>query len=170
MTDAPPSLSLRAATPDDAEAIAGLRNTSADDLTARHGRGAWSGHGTRRGVLAGFRDARVLVAYAERDAVASLRLATRKPWSIDPRRFTPVPRRLYLTNMVILPEFQRRGLGRACLAEALRVARAWPTDAVALDAFDDRAGAGDFYRRCGFTERGRGAYRGAKLIYFEMLL
>ena len=40
---------------DDAAEIAALRNTVADDLTARHGKGFWSGQCTVKGVLAGMR-------------------------------------------------------------------------------------------------------------------
>jgi hypothetical protein len=50
------------------------------------------------------------------------------------------------------------------------VARAWPSDALRLDAYDHAAGAGPFYATCGFREVGRVTYRGVPLIYFELLL
>jgi hypothetical protein len=50
------------------------------------------------------------------------------------------------------------------------IARAWPADAVRLDAYDAPAGAGGFYARCGYRERGRVTYRGVPLIYFEHVL
>jgi GNAT superfamily N-acetyltransferase len=65
---------------------------------------------------------------------------------------------------------QRQGIGRLLLTEAVRVARAWPADAIRLDAFDAEAGAGAFYAKCGFREVGRVVYRKAPLIYFEALL
>ena len=46
----------------------------------------------------------------------------------------------------------------------------WPGDAIRLDAYDSQAGAGEFYRKCGFREAGRASYRGTPLIYFEMPL
>jgi hypothetical protein len=50
------------------------------------------------------------------------------------------------------------------------VARAWPADAIRLDAFDAEAGAGCFYRKCGFREIARVTYKGAPLVYFELVL
>ena len=43
-------------------------------------------------------------------------------------------------------------------------------DAIRLDAFDCAAGAGEFYRKCGFTEAARVVYKGVPLIDFEMVL
>ena len=59
---------------------------------------------------------------------------------------------------------------RLALEDAVAVAPAWPADAIRLDAFDAEAGAGGFYARCGFAERGRTAYKGNPLVYFERLL
>jgi GNAT superfamily N-acetyltransferase len=56
------------------------------------------------------------------------------------------------------------------MEEAKAVARAWPADAIRLDAYDHEAGAGEFYRKCGFKEVGRVTYRGVPLVYFELLL
>ena len=56
------------------------------------------------------------------------------------------------------------------LEDACAVAEECPADAVRLDAYDARAGAGEFYARCGFTERGRVVYKGNPLVYYERLL
>jgi len=53
---------------------------------------------------------------------------------------------------------------------AVEACRNWPADALCLDAYDTDAGAGEFYRKCGFTEVGRAVYRNTPLIYFERLL
>ncbi|HEY1600831.1 MAG TPA: hypothetical protein VGG64_14580 [Pirellulales bacterium] len=50
------------------------------------------------------------------------------------------------------------------------MAYGWPADAVRLDAYDASAGAGGFYSHCGFSEVGRPVYRGAPLVYYELLL
>jgi ribosomal protein S18 acetylase RimI-like enzyme len=84
--------------------------------------------------------------------------------------FSPSQRPLYLTTMAVGPDRQRKGLGRLCIDAACRIAREWPADAIRLDAWDAEAGAGGFYRKCGFREVGRATYRNAPLIYFEMLL
>jgi GNAT superfamily N-acetyltransferase len=103
--------------------------------------------------------------------VATLvRLATKKPWAIDVSYFTPVGRPLYLTGMAVSVAHQGQGLGRLALEDARATAAAWPADAIRLDAYDAEAGAGRFYARCGFRERGRVVYKGNPLIYYELVL
>jgi GNAT superfamily N-acetyltransferase len=102
--------------------------------------------------------------------VGTLRLATRKPWAIDPSYFTVVDRPLYLTDMAVAPGAQRIGVGRELLEHAMDAARQWPAHCIRLDAYDAPAGAGGFYARCGFREVGRVVYRKTPLIYFEKLL
>jgi len=110
------------------------------------------------------------VAKNEKGLIASLRLATKKPWAIDKTYFSACQKPLYLTDMAVQPALQRSGIGRLCLEEAQRIVKEWPGDAIRLDAFDAEAGAGDFYRKCGYREVGRVTYRNTPLIYFEMLL
>jgi GNAT superfamily N-acetyltransferase len=164
------TLSFALAAEADAEAIARVRSAAADRLTREHGKGHWSTGTTARGVLLGMRDSRVLVGREGDEVVATLRLATRKPWAIDIAYFTPVKGPLYLLDMAVLPERQRRGLGRRLLDHAAAVAHGWPADALRLDAYDAPAGAGPFYARCGFRETGRATYRGVPLLYYERLL
>src|SRR6185312_9212330 len=118
---------------------------------------------TRRGA--------VVFAAARGDVVVgTMTLTTRKPWAIDPAYFTPVTRPLHLINLAVHPDCQRQGIGRLLLEHARTVTAGWPADAVRLDAFDGPAGAGPFYARCGFAERGRRIYRAAPLIYYEYLI
>jgi len=72
--------------------------------------------------------------------------------------------------MAVSVEHQRQGLGRLALDDARTVAQQWPADAIRLDAYDAQAGAGGFYARCGFTERGRVVYKGDPLVYYERLI
>ena len=165
------SVQLEPATPDDADVIATLRNAVADDLTARHGKGVWSGHCTFRGVRFDQRTGTVWLARREGRVIAALKLATKKPWAIDRSYFTAVSRPLYLTALTVAPDRQRLGIGRACLAQAAVIARDLPADAICLDAFDHPgAGAGPFYAKCGYRETGRVVYHGVPLRYFEKLL
>ena len=163
-------LAFARATPDDAAEIAELRSAANRDLTSRFGRGHWSSETTERGVRSAMRGAYVGIARRDGVAVGTFTLGTRKPWAIDRSYFTSVTRPLYLTDMAVHPEVQRRGVGRHCIEEIVRLVREWPADAVRLDAYDADAGAGGFYARCGFREVGRVSYRGNPLVYFERLL
>lgn len=160
-------ITLVEATVDDAEALASLHTTVAEDLTTRHGRGRWSSATTVEGVLFTMKRARVFVAKERQRIVATLALSTRKPWAIDKSYFAPSTRPLYLTSMAVDPAHQRQGIGRSCVDEARRIAAAWPADEIRLDAYDAPGGAGAFYAKCGFREVGRVVYRTVPLIYFE---
>jgi len=163
-------LKFRDATPADVAAIAGLLNAAAGALTARFGAGHWSGLVSERGAAAAQRHARIRVGREGRRILTVLRLAQKKPWAIDVAYFTPVKRPLYLTGMAVSVAQQGGGLGRLAMEDACAVARAWPADAIRLDAYDAVAGAGAFYAKCGFAERGRVVYKGTPLVYYELLL
>ena len=158
------------AEPEDAGEIAALRTAVAERLTRDFGQGHWSATASERGVLQSLRNSRVLVARSNSGLVATLRLATRKPWAIDQSYFADAARPLYLSDMAVAPDHQRTGVGRRCLAEATLIARAWPADAIRLDAYDAPAGAGEFYAKCGYREVARVSYRKTPLIYFELRL
>jgi GNAT superfamily N-acetyltransferase len=164
------NLSHSTAVDNDALAIASLLTATADHLTHQFGRGHWSSGATENGVLRAIKTSRLLVARSGVDIIATLRLATKKPWAIDTAYFEPAHRPLYLVDMAVDPGWQRQGIGRSPLEYAKEVARAWPGDAIRLDAYDSVAGAGPFYARCGFREVGRVTYRHVPLVYFEALL
>jgi GNAT superfamily N-acetyltransferase len=162
--------SFRLGTADDAAALAALHTAVADRLTDLHGPGPWSSNVSEDGVLRAMRTSRVFVAREGDEIVATLRLATKKPWAIVTRYFAECARPLYLVGMAVTPAKQLQGIGKRCLEEAKEIARAWPADAIRLDAYDAEAGAGGFYARCGCTEVGRVSYRNTPLIYYEILL
>jgi GNAT superfamily N-acetyltransferase len=167
----PDRVLIKRATPAIAPAIAALRNAAADHLTARYGKGYGSGQCSDRGVRGDMRrGCAVYVARAGRTLLGTMTLGMRKPWAIDSLYFAAGRAPLYLTNMAVLPEHQRTGVGRALLEEAARLAKEWPADAIRLDAFDTPSGAGPFYAKCGFREVGRKAYRTIPLIYYELLI
>jgi GNAT superfamily N-acetyltransferase len=155
----------------DAAAIAALRMAVSRELTARFGRGTWSFTlESEASVRADILTSRVLLVREHGTVIATLRLSSRPPWlgSID--YFTPCNRPLFLTSMAVAPKRQHTGVGRACLEEVKKMARRWPADAICLDAYDAEAGAGDFYRKCGFSEVRRAPYNGTPLIFFEYLV
>lgn len=150
--------------------IAALHNATAGALTARFGEGHWSSLVTERGTVLAQRYARVRVGLNGKRILTVLRLATKKPWAIDVSYFTPVKRPLYLTGMAVSVAHQGEGLGRLAMEDALETAAAHPADAIRLDAYDAEAGAGSFYAKCGFEERGRVVYKGDPLVYYELVL
>jgi len=153
----------------DAAAIAALRVAAAEQLTADFGHGHWSLHATERGVRRDLAASRVIVAREDGAIVGTLTLQSKRPWAIDVTHFGACRKALYLINMAVEPRRQRQGIGRRLLAAALVEARAYPADAIRLDAYDAPAGAGDFYRACGYAPRGRRVYRGVPLLYFELM-
>ncbi|MDR3458177.1 MAG: GNAT family N-acetyltransferase [Verrucomicrobiae bacterium] len=163
-------LHLQLATVEQAPEISALRLAVAARLTTQFGPGPWSRTSTVNGVLYDLRHSVLYVARRRNQIIATLALGTRKPWAIDYKFFTPCRRPLYLVSMAVAPALQGRGIGRLCLAGAKKHAAAWPADTLRLDAYDHAAGAGEFYRRCGFTEVGRAVYHDVPLIYFELKL
>jgi GNAT superfamily N-acetyltransferase len=164
------TLTILRAAPDDALAISDIRNAAALDLTARFGTGHWSSLTTPETVLRHIAASRMLIARDDDDVHGALRLATKKPWAIDPAYFTAVRKVLYLVDMAVLPTHQRSGVGRQLLAAATALARADGFEAIRLDAYDADAGAAGFYARCGYRETGRAVYRKVPLVYFELVL
>jgi GNAT superfamily N-acetyltransferase len=163
-------ISLVEATGDDVADLVALRTAVAGKLTADHGVGPWSGSSSDKGVRLDLRNSKLFVARRRGRLIATFRLATKKPWAIDLDYFTAGRRALYLLSMAVTPDLQRRAIGRSCVEEMKSIARKWPADAIRLDAYDAAAGAGPFYEKCGFQNRGRATFRGCPLIYFEMLL
>ena len=50
-----------------------------------------------------------------------------------------------------------KGIGRAMLEDAKRIARDWPGDTIGWTPDDSPAGAGEFYAKCGFGKSGGSA-------------
>ena len=159
---------LQPATSEDVSDLLAFRVAVNQRLTAQYGNGYWAPGLAEKGVRFTMRTSTVYVARSRDRLIATLTLSTRKPWAIDKKYFQESKRPLYLTGMAVSPDEQRHGVGRLCIAEARRIAIHWPSDAIRLDAYDAEAGAGEFYRKCGFREVGRSSYRDVPLIYFEM--
>ncbi|HVT97473.1 MAG TPA: GNAT family N-acetyltransferase [Acidobacteriaceae bacterium] len=163
-------LTLQMATARDVSELVLFRTAVNRNLAHRFGEGFWVGRPTERGALAAMKRGSVFLGRFRGRIVASLTLSTRKPWAIDAQYFHRSVRPLYLTSMAVDPRMQGKGVGRRCLEQAQRIAREWPADAIRLDAWNAEAGAGEFYRKCGYREVGRALYRKTSLIYFELLL
>jgi GNAT superfamily N-acetyltransferase len=152
----------------DAAAIAALWHATAHQLTERYGHGAWSAtNASIGGVEVETRTGELFLARVEGSVVATLRLSPRNPWIGEIDFFTARENPLFLTSMAVHPAAQRQGIGRACVEAVKRIAISRGAGAIRLDAFDAPAGAGEFYRKCGFREVRRAVYFDAPLIWFE---
>ena len=161
---------MQPATAEDVLDLVTLRAGVANKLSLKYGQGPWSGVSTEKGVLFDMRASKVFVLRKKGEMIATFRLTTKKPWAIDRSYFSPCERPLYLLSVAVAPEQQRRGIGRLCIEEVKEIGRQWPADAIRLDSYDSAAGAGGFYKKCGFRNVGRATYRGCPLLYFEMKL
>ena len=165
------NLSLTIASLKEAAQVAGIRNKVARDLENRYGKGQWDFQTTEKSVIHSMTGkSKVFVAKNNDEIIGTLCLQTKKPWAIDVSYFTKVVQPLYLVDMAVDPQWQQKGIGSYMLREVISYAVSWPAQAIRLDAYDSNAGAGEFYRKCGYTERGRVVYKGNPLIYFELLL
>jgi GNAT superfamily N-acetyltransferase len=164
------TVSLGFATEADIQSLLDLQLAVDADQQRRFGTDRWSTTITDRSIARGLKSSRVLIAKQQERIVGGLRMATKKPWAIDLKYFTPVVKAVYLHDVNVDPRLQRTGIGRQLIERAKIVAREWPVDAIRLDAFDGRSGGGPFYAKCGFTEVGRTVYRRVPLIYFECVL
>lgn len=163
-------IGLHRATVDDIPELVRLKNSVSESLTGRYGVGHWSTNVTDKGIVFAMKNGTVYI-YRENDTIlATVTLSARKPWAIDTAYFSSAKRPVYLTAMAVAPDAQCKGIGRRCLDEVLEIAKGWPADAIRLDAYDAEAGAGEFYRKCGYTEMGRTVYRDTALVYFEKLV
>lgn len=163
-------LSIREAVAAEAQEIAELRVAASRDLTARYGHGFWSSTATSAGVMLGLNKGKILIASRDGVIAGTLTLSTRQPWAIDTAYFTRAKTPIYLTSMAVDPKLQGQGIGREMLVAAETTARDWPGQSIRLDAFDDKAGAGEFYAKSGYREMGRTVFRDVPLIYYELLL
>jgi GNAT superfamily N-acetyltransferase len=150
-----------------ADEIANLRTAAGAALAKKHGPGHWAGISTDAGVMRDIRASQVLIVIGRGRIAGTLTLQKKKPWAIDPSFFTAVARPVYLINMAVLPRWQGKGVGRALLKEADRMAVEAGYGAIRLDAYEGPAGAGGFYKRCGYKAAGGKVYKGIPLLYFE---
>jgi GNAT superfamily N-acetyltransferase len=112
---------------------------------------------------------RVFAARDDDHIAGTFTLQRKKPWAIDISYFTPCQKVIYLINMAVAPDRQHTGVGRLLLDEAMRQAQGLRANAIRLDAYDAPAGAGGFYRKCGYAHVGGKSYRGVPLMYFELM-
>jgi GNAT superfamily N-acetyltransferase len=154
----------------DAAGLLALRTAVAEDMGRRYGAGAWSDAPGKSDVIRQLRASRVLVARANDELVGTVRLAVARPWAIESSCFTTVASAFYVLGLAVSPLARGQGVGTELMEAAQGVARSAGVEALWLDAYDNEAGAGAFYVKCGFTRVGRTTLGKDPLIYYERLI
>jgi GNAT superfamily N-acetyltransferase len=153
----------------DASELVELRVRVAQGMTVEFGEGHWSACPRKADVLRQLRASHVFVAREDQRIIGTVRVTRALPGLIDSAAFAPVKTALYVLGLAVAPEARGRGVGRVLMEAAKGLARTWPADALWLDAYDHPAGAGAFYKKCGFRPVGRGASGVVPLTFYEWL-
>jgi L-amino acid N-acyltransferase len=160
---------ISAATAADAPALVSLRAAVARDMTQQYGKGQWSTMPSKSVVLRQLRASRVLVAREGGQVLGSVRLATPNVPAIEAGGFTAVDSALYMLGLAVAPNARERGIARALVEAAKEIVRGQSIQALWLDVYDHAAGAGPFYRKCGFRAVGGTRDGEVPLVYYEWL-
>jgi GNAT superfamily N-acetyltransferase len=161
--------SISIASMHDARALADLRGCVARGMTREFGEGHWSPCPSKAEVVRQLRASQILIARRDAEIIGTVRLARVLPGIIDSEAFTKVDTALYVLGLAVAPEVRRQGIGRDLMDAAKESARAWPANALWLDAYDHVAGAGAFYQACGFRAVGSSLKGEIPLIFYEWL-
>lgn len=164
------ALTFRLAAEKDIPALLKLRFAIDADQAERFGDDRYTTAISEKSVTRSLKSSRMLVATRRGRIVGLVSMGTKKPWAVDLKYFTPACKAVYLYNVDVHPDLQRTGIGRQLIERVKAIAKQWPVDAIRLDAYDGAAGAGPFYKQCGFKKLGHTAYRGVPLVYYEFVL
>ena len=164
-------LSRRLGVESDAKSVRKVRRLAAEDLTTRFGRGHWSSVSTLPTLRKHARSMHLHVVELHGKVVATFTLSPRKiPFYHKAWFANPDDEALYLTNMAVRPDTQRQGVGRWIMGQIEKIAVQASVGAVRFDAYDANAGAGEFYRKCGYICVHRGSFGATPLEYYEKTL
>ena len=141
----------------DVRQLVALRSAVAQEMTREFGEGHWSQYPSQAEVIRQLRASHVLVAKCDSGRCPGFCLSA------------SVAAPLYVLGLAVAPAWQDKGIGRQLMGAAKDAARSWGAEALWLDAYQHRAGAGSFYLKCGFRKVGATQYRESPLIYFEWL-
>jgi GNAT superfamily N-acetyltransferase len=162
---------LRLALGQDVDRVRAILAAAASDLTARFGEGHWSTAPSLEALRRYVDEGALYVARLGTVAVGTLRLSNRKIGFYRSDWFTnPQDDAAYVLDMAVDPAHQRCGIGHRSMAIAEDLARTQELKAIRLDAYGGPAGAGGFYRKCGYSLVHEGEMRGVALEYYEKLL
>ena len=166
-----PLVKLRQAGLDDVKPIRAILAAAAADLTARFGQGHWSTVRTTETLRKYVDDRVVYVVEADGLMVGSLRQTDRKIGFYRQDWFArPDDPAGYLLDMAVHPDHQRRGIGHRSMQLTEHLAGRAGLRSIRLDAYAGSAGAGGFYKACGYALVHTGEFKGVALEYYEKLL
>jgi GNAT superfamily N-acetyltransferase len=149
---APDDRVLRRVGPDEAKTVRAILQEAADELTRVHGEGHWSKARTVATLRKWAVDKSIHLVERAGTPIATFCLSGRKPGFYRDVWFGGAPGLiLYLTEFAVVPAEQRRGVGRWCMATIEDMARDRGDVAIRFDAYAGPAGAGAFYRKCGYS-------------------
>ena len=116
-------------------------------------------------------DKEIFLVHIDVSPLATFELQTNKPFWYSGKWFAePDAPAFYLLHMAVTPARQRQGIGRDIMGAIEGMARGAGCRAVRFDAYDAAAGAGTFYRKCGYALVHRGSFNGVPLEYYEKRL
>jgi GNAT superfamily N-acetyltransferase len=162
---------VRRASTSEITAIQATRISASEDLTERFGEGHWSIVSSEATLIDALGNGNLYVIDADGVLAGTCRLTDRKIAFYEERWFAdPDAPATYLRDMAIAPDRQRQGIGREAMADIAQLARLQGACAVRLDAYAGPAGAGTFYRKCGYSRMHAGQFNGVRLEYYEKLL
>jgi GNAT superfamily N-acetyltransferase len=162
---------LRKAGAGDIKLVRAILAAVAADLATRFGPGHWSTVRSAESLRKYASSGVLYVVEADALAVGTLHLTTRKIGFYKEDWFKGRPGPVgYLLDMAVHPSHQRRGIGRHSMELVEGLARLAGLRAIRLDAYRGPAGAGEFYKKCGYASVHKGEMRGVALEYFEKSL
>jgi ribosomal protein S18 acetylase RimI-like enzyme len=151
------ALTLRPATPADAEALADLSRAAfiaafgdmylPEDLAA-----FLAEYRTPEKYRAHLADPPTLIELAEVDGALGGYCLIVRGHGFEERPPPRPARPMLLSQLYCAPEFTGRGLGAALVEWAIAEAREWRADAIQLSVFSGNTGAQRFYNRFGFAK------------------
>lgn len=167
-------VNIRKARLSDLKAICRVKKAAAEDLTARHGKGHWSGINLGNVVKRLVQGDTLYVAEIDSGLtlVGTFTIDRVMPYFYDRKWFKKVGVNGFCTvrSMAIDPAHQKKGIGREIMKGIELLARRNRLKSIRLDAYAGPAGAGGFYEKCGYKKVHKGKFRKIELEYFEKVL
>lgn len=170
MSDSTTVMYRRAQGASDAEAIDRIQCDCGAEITARIGNGFWTRRSdvdaVQRRILT--RDTFLVFAHGEPEPIASFAVdETMEPFWPSTMWSAPDAKALGLFDIAVVPWCQRQGMGTRIMRHVEHIARDKGCRFVRLDAYEANPRSVGFYRKLGYTERGRLVVGGVPLLCFE---